>query len=337
MAQRTTWPQMANLFDNTTKQSQRKMYLMATDHIDKLRGGGASDATIQGYYDYLLPFYNAFVQVYNSRIAIVNDYQMHTQLFSDLIKELSANKIRRWDMQIQLVHDKPTAQYKRYLGQGRLPFQNGAYEDRIATVAALAENLAGSPDLADVHTDVTAFLTQLTETRNVQQAREADLANIRDEVETKRYDLAEAMFLVFNQLRVYYHTDRYKVENFYERKYLRSTTGSGIEEGDGQTVLFSESGTIAAGQRIAHFSGNLTGDSELLIENTGSVPLQIWVADTNDAERSANFIELPAEDSISFTAEATLHSPETPVDILIINNPTGTEGSYKANILGGIA
>ena len=122
MAQ-STWSYLQNPFDNVTKSSYKLMYLMSTDHFDKLLAR-KSDTTINELYSFGKPSFDAFITQYRKSGSDDANYQMYTLRFEQLILDLMSTLARRWDIQIQNVYDTITPEYKSLLPNGRSPFQS---------------------------------------------------------------------------------------------------------------------------------------------------------------------------------------------------------------------
>ncbi len=65
-----TWSYLQNPFDNVTKSSYKLMYLMATDHFDKLLAR-RSDAIINELYEFGKPSFEAFITQYRIDANII--------------------------------------------------------------------------------------------------------------------------------------------------------------------------------------------------------------------------------------------------------------------------
>lgn len=197
------------------------MFLMATDHFDKLAGRAPGDPVIANLYQFGKPFYDAFVKLYGKSVNDDATYRMHTQLTQELLVKLRSTLVRRWDVQIQTVFDNVTPEYRSLMPNGRKPFQVGAYDLRISHVKVLATGLERYPALDTLRAEVEAFHAQLLATRSKQQGVEF-LGQVNSkEIENARVALAQAMHYIMGGLLQRFYLDLRKVETFYELKYLR--------------------------------------------------------------------------------------------------------------------
>ena len=327
----TRWSYLNNPFDNSTKRNTKRMKSLATDHITKLKKGATNDSVIQELYDYILPAYEAFTKYYTRRTTIEARYQMETQRFANAMALLMSKKIKRWEALSLLTYDDTTPEYNMIFPNGREPFRVGTYDDRISQTSSLAERLSMFSDLADLQTEVADYANDLFKLRDIQQGFEKDLADIRDTLEQSRFELAKKMHAVFGRLIFRYIDDLRLAENYYELQYLIRSSNTDEEE-DNNLVLLTEEGNIVAGERVALFGNNVSANINLLVENTGDVPLRVWVGNTADGEQPESALIIESEQSTSFVASDLVADGET-ASLLIIANPAGSVGNYMASVL----
>ena len=327
----TRWSYLNNPFDNSTKRNTKRMKSLATDHITKLKKGATNDSVIQELYDYILPAYEAFTKHYTRRTTIEARYQMETQRFANAMALLMSKKIKRWEALSLLTYDDTTPEYNMIFPNGREPFRVGTYDDRISQTSSLAERLSMFSDLADLQTEVADYANDLFKLRDIQQGFEKDLADIRDTLEQSRFELAKKMHAVFGRLIFRYIDDLRLAENYYELQYLIRSSSTDEEE-DNNLVLLTEEGNIVAGERVALFGNNVSANINLLVENTGDVPLRVWVGNTADGEQPESALIIESEQSTSFVASDLVADGET-ASLLIIANPAGSVGNYMASVL----
>lgn len=226
----TDWFFLNNVFDNSTKNSVKKMNILATDHHDKLLNN-VSNPDIQFLYNRFLPIYQDFKAHYQSVIATTGMYEGHTQIVEAAFLELSSTKIKQWDIQIQGTYLEGTPEYTMLLPNMRKPFQSGGYESRIREVRALALRLQNFPALSATQQDVTLYADKLEQARTTQQGFEKAKQDNSALLEEKRLKLAKMMHANFGRLIDIYIDNLAYVENYYELQYLRSDNSS-IDAGD---------------------------------------------------------------------------------------------------------
>jgi len=215
------WFYLGNPFDNVTKNSFTLMNLMATDHHDKLFGKAQTDPQILDVYNNFVNAYDNFKNLFVETLELSGKYQAQTQIVEAKLAELSNKKIRRWDIAIQQLFEDDSPEYKSLLPDFRVPFQNGAYEERIKEVKALWRKLAQFAQLNTVEADVKQFAIELESLRTKQQGFEQAERELSQNLELARIELAAQMMIVFCKLKIIYIYDLKKVETFYDLQYIR--------------------------------------------------------------------------------------------------------------------
>lgn len=296
----STWSYLQNPFDNVTKNSHKTMYLMATDHFDKL-AARSSNATIAELYNFGKPYFDAFITQYRKNRSDNATYQMYTSLFENLMSDLSSTLIRKWDIQIQVVFDLTSSNYLALMPDGRKPYQSGAYDLRINAVKSLADQLALFPAFAALETEVNDFHRQILDARSRQQGVENTDQDNSTEVENTRLALAKAMHSIFGGLIHLFYTDLSKVETFYELKYLRRTPGSNSDD----APAASEEVTVLKGASATALATKITVGSTIRVTNIGAAVLTVFAAaDGNASVPSNGGYSVAAEQSVTFQAVA---------------------------------
>ena len=224
------WFYLGNPFDNVTKNSFTLMNLMATDHHDKLYGKAQTDQQIADIYNNFVSAYDNFKNLFVETVELSGKYQAQTQIVEEKLAELSAKKIRRWDIAIQQFFEDDSPEYKSLLPDFRVPFQNGAYEERIKEVKALWRKLSQFSQLANVEADVKQFAIELETLRTRQQGFEQAERELSQNLELARIELSAQMMIVLCRLKIMYIYDLKKVETFYDLQYLRRPTPETEEE-----------------------------------------------------------------------------------------------------------
>lgn len=316
------WSYLQNPFDNVTKKNFKRMYIMATDHFDKLQKQAATQTEIAELLTDAKPHYDAFVQQYIKSSTDSANYQMHTATIENLLQQLSGELIRQWDVRIQVKFDIKSPQYKALLPNGRNPFQSGAYDMRISQVRSLANRLLQFPQLAGLKNDVLEFSETLLAARTAQQGEENTHQTNSDDLENTRKTLATAMHRTFGKLIGHYAENITKVETFYELKYLRR--GS-IDNNEGD-VLFSEEIVLPPVGTISVLEGRFGTDDSLLITNQGPLAITALLAFSESAADMNNATIIEVGQSAVLKAGS--------VDrVLILHNSGDMEGLAKVEVL----
>ena len=318
----SNWYQFRNFFDNVTKGSFRRMNVMARDHHDKLKAVAAIEPAVNDYYQYFLPYYNHFIDVYSKYHSIKGfskGYTMRVEnKFIDLIQ-----KIKTWDIKIQNYYMAETPEYAIILPNRRSPFQIGSYESRIAQLHTLIKTLESFPDLSDVKLEVEAFYTEINKLRTEQQGKEIMESELSDLLEKARIDLAQAMHGVFGGLLFIYCKDTMRLENFYERQYFEANSYN-------NNTSAMTTYVIPGNNRLVLFNGEVTINSKFVIQNTSEAPLEFYCSESNDVAPPIDALRLMSNEKGEFLlAELGNGAPERELRMLIVSNPTGLNGSFK--------
>ena len=151
--------------------------------------------TIQGR---TTPVKSAWDAAYNAWIAARGTYKGKTQALEAKLADLSALRIKQWDIVIQGVFLEGTPEYTQLLPNGRGPFQQGAYDLRIAEVKALQTRLSpfggANPSLAALATTVGTFHTEMKALRDAQQGQESTVDVASTALEAQRVAGANLMY-----------------------------------------------------------------------------------------------------------------------------------------------
>lgn len=315
----TEWSYLSNPFNNVSKKSFKRMYQMARDHFDKLKGIAPNNSQIQDLFNLGIVEYETFVTMYRKKSTDVARYRIHTDTVERLFLELSSTLIRQWDVKIQMVYDVVTTEYKGLLPYGRKPFQSGAYEERLNEVESLADHLADFPDLSALKTEVESFAARLSDARSEQQAMEHRNNQNSSDLENARLALATKMHGIFGGLIHLYYDDLSRMENFYELKYLRSSSSS--NESEIKATL--EVKVVAQSSEV--LENQIEKDDLLRITNTGNAAIRVFtVAELGQAAISEVLVNVGKVATLEIGANDRL--------IVIENNET-TDGEALIEVL----
>ena len=289
------WTYTYNTFEINTRDSSKKMNILAADHFSKLQASEANPAIaliVAETEAYVL----AFALAYMKWSASIGIYKGETNRFTNLLAELSNTKIKQWDNVISNEFIQGSSDYIAILPNGRGPFQGGAYDIRISEVASLAERLLPYIDLADLRTEVLAHYTVLLAARNVQQQKEGKVKNESEALNVARLDLADQMYKNLASLMVIFYKNPVEIERFFDLELLRNNT----TETDEEAMEIIE-GTVDVGEFKNVLNGNFTPTSLISINNTGTVPLVFYLANTPDIDAqppTVGIIIMPGSTSV---------------------------------------
>lgn len=316
------WSYLQNPFDNVTKRNYKKMYLMATDHFDKLQHYASGDPAIQELYDFGKEAFSAYTEQYIKSSTDEATYRMHTVLFEEMIADLSGTQIRRWDVAIQGEFDVVRAEYKALLPNGRKPFQSGAYDTRTAEVRSLADRLKAFAALVDLEATVREFGQKMVETRTRQQQGETQIRANSDSLEMSRQALAQVMHGIFGGLVRLNYDNPALVERYYELQYLRSSSSGGSEDdAPRETVTL----TVPQQNKTEVLQGRFQVDDVVRVTNTGGAGFAAYLAVDVAADPDAT-VDVPPGQMITLTATAAGAS-------LVLWNQNDTDSAALVELL----
>jgi hypothetical protein len=322
-----SWSYLQNPFDNTTKKSFKKMLMMATDHFDKLQRIISNNPFIGSVYADEYPKFEKFANLYSQADSNRAIYQSYTYKFEQLISQLSTEKIKRWDIQIQSVYSDDTPEYMQLLPNKRGDFQKGAYEIKMSKLKSLFESLGRFADLAHTQREVSDFYILMKKTRTEQQGYETEEKELSRQLENARVHLANGMRRLYAALLFTYHEDVKAVESFYELKYLRASVSNPEETEQSDTNIVRQlENTIPAKTKNVELDGEVFRMDEILIENSGNTSLEAWTSDDVGTNPPARVALIEAGQSVSFIAKNVSTGI---VEKLIIYNPDEAKGKYS--------
>ena len=265
------WNYASNTFEVSTRNSAKKMSILAPDHLSKLQAESSLPA-IAALIPDTQAAVNDFALSYNHWIATNGLYKGETNRFTNLLAELSSLKIKQWEAQIQVVHLEGTSDFIALLPNGRKPFQSGAYDTRIAEVGAFAERLSSYPALAALQLAVDTYRASLLAARDLQQQKEGLVNQASNTLNTIRKEMANQMYKNLGLLMAHYYLSPLSIERFYDLELIRShNTPDDID------LPTPTTGTVAGGAFTNVLNANYTETSLITITNTGTVPLVFYL------------------------------------------------------------
>jgi len=151
-----TWYYLVDVFLNVTRDSYVKMLSLITDHESKLKAK-TSDEEIQPIIERTTNAKNELSAKFNAWKSAKGFWEGETLRFNNLMNELSAEKIPRWETMVKIEYPERSPDFRIIFPDGRQTFRIGNYETRIAKVGALAETLLNYELLAAAQSEIDAF------------------------------------------------------------------------------------------------------------------------------------------------------------------------------------
>jgi len=268
MSTANSWRYASNQFDNSTKNSRKRMKIISTDHDGKLmeRQG---EPGIGALYEFYHPLHEGYINKYSDWMVMRASYKGSTLTIRNLFGELSSSRIRNWDVVIQGFYPLNTQRYVELLPNRRKPFQNGGYEQRSAAVQALIQAIGADDDLRTLKEEIIAFRTSVDDARNAQQGKEGMVDELSLQLEAKRIVCAGALFRNLGDLMHLYYQDPSHIAAFFDLDNLRKTGNE--EEEPVLPVVF-----ILPCLQYVNAEMTFTGDTRLGFYNSGQVPVTIF-------------------------------------------------------------
>ena len=223
------WKYAENTFLAVTVGSFKLMNILMADHAahiaQAVTGQNPPDSdftTIQGR---TTPVKAAWDAAYNGWIAARGVYKGKRQALETKLADLSALRIKQWDIAIQGIFLDGTPEYTQLLPNGRGPFQQGAYDLRIAEVKALQTRLGpfggANASLATLATTVGTFHTEVKTLREGQQGAEGAVDAASTALEAQRVASANLMFQNLGRLMEKFFALPGRIEDYFDMNYIR--------------------------------------------------------------------------------------------------------------------
>jgi len=260
------WSFLQNQFDNSTKGSFVLMLILGSDHVSKLKVQ-AVDPEIDVLFQRTWPLNKDFSKAYTFWKNAIGIRKGATSKVEQLLNELSGERIKLWDVQIQNKFLEGKPEYVAILPNRRGPFQTGGIDERIEAVNGLYERLAGHPDLSGTQSDVDAFLTLLIDSRDDQQGKEQLIAQGSDDLEQARLKLAVMMYGNLGVLMDKYRETPDYINNYWEVGLMQARRPS-VREFDGDV----------APEATVNITGVVGPNAKVMLNNTGHAELRFCLA-----------------------------------------------------------
>lgn len=313
-----------NPFKAVTDGSAKRALLLGRDHTDKLFQQQTTDTELVPLYGYVSTAFKTFEDFYSELHNNEAFYKGNTQMLETMMRELSSNKIRQWDVQIQNVFMNDTPQYTMLLPQNRQPFQKGAYEMRLDTLRTFSKSLARFTELSSIKDDADLFLSKINSIRSNQQQVESVSSVLRQDVEAARIELVYQMHRVFGYLLFKHYRTPADLSRYYEMKYLQTPAATT------NVIVSYEKYSVSSNSRINLYNGQLTAQSYITIKNTGSVPLKIFTTTDNNATLPDDVTTVAIGSTYGFYANEESND-NMGYNWLVVVNDEGTNGKFEAH------
>lgn len=264
----TLWRFAQNPFDNATKENFRLMHVIVGDHDARLENEN-SDPDIMTIYNETHPVIVIFNDSYSGWFGAKGSYKGETARVDALLEDLSSNKIREFDVKIQIVFPERSPDYLVLLPNERAPFQSGGKDERINAVKTLDESLVAYPALAALKVEVNAFYTLLKDARDIQQQKEMGVTTKSSELEISRKQVASVMFGGLGKLMHKYRNDPAQIQRFWQMSLLRDT---------GRDLVLLDDFAGANTENV--LSGGFDDETQFEFSDPGNTRIKYFVTDS---------------------------------------------------------
>ena len=259
------WSYFTNPFLNCSKKSFKRAVKLST-YTDSQLYSRRTDAFYGPIYTAYHPLHVLLLAAYNTWKAQGNVQISSTFTVKQLIRQLSSTKIALWDLQIQNVYPKGSAEYILLMAHGRKPYQTGAALERINTVAQLIQNLTGIAALSSTLTDVTTFWNNISTAETAQSGNKGNKKSNSTLLTTAIGNAMTEMFSILGSCTAHFATDPSVCSPIFDMATIRNQ----------QQAVYMGSLAIAAYQMIAERTFEDTDSIDAY--NTGLVSIGYYLA-----------------------------------------------------------
>lgn len=265
-----TWLYFQNGILNAVENNFKKAVKISTYHnaaLEERQG----DPFFKDLFLAFSPYHATLIKAFAEWLKTGGIQKGGTLGFKQLLTLLSSSKINSWDVSIQVVYPKNTAEYKSILPSGRKPFQNGTYESRTNAVNALALALEGIAPLSAVKDDVDDFYKALIKARNRQLADKSEKSSDSDELRQAVVQMAIAQYSNMGACIQKFAANPTIAEPLFDEQTIRNHEQNIFtHELDGDEIFNILEHTFSA-------------TDELLLENTGETEIGFYLAPIHNA------------------------------------------------------
>ena len=228
------WKYGQNTFFSLTLGSTKLMNIILTDHTTRLSAAQGADSDFMAMVLRTTPIKTAWDTAYLAWLAVRGTYKGRTQSWEAKLADLSAVRIKQWDIAIQGVFLEGTGEYTQLLPNGRGPFQGGAYDLRVAEVKTLQNRLLAVtpavPALTTLAATVGTYHTEMKTLRDSQQAAEQQVDGLATLLEIQRLAAATMMYKNLGRLMEKFSDMPVRIEDYYDMNYIRDGAAAPPED-----------------------------------------------------------------------------------------------------------
>lgn len=278
-----TWIYLSNTFLTVTDGSYRNCKKIGDYTLNALNASVANPP-FDTLHASMEPLVSAFNTQYAEWLTQVGSQKGKTTALTLNLKALQGEKIRKWDVQVQVEYDQDSPEYVAILPNRRVPFQTGSQEDRISAVAALSDALDGIAALATLKTDVDDFLTTLQNSFNAQKADKSSTKTESAALDAARKAVCVELYATLGTLMAHFKNTPEEAAAYFDLQTIRNN----------EQTTFTHN--LNGGETRLAITHTFEAEEELRLINKGNTILRYALcAEANDA-LGATFVEVPAHD-----------------------------------------
>ena len=273
------WSFLVNPFLSATESSfvvMRKICNYTLNAVNK----EPTNVFMHSCYTTLTPFANEYFLSFDNWRNNKALSKGKTSNLSDLLLILRSEKIREWDIQIQVVHPHSTPEYIALLPNYRTPFQSGSQLDRMSAVNTLGIGLTDDVALATLRTEVGQFYTDLKTVHNSQVAGKSNVGIGSDSVENARINIGVELYGVLGLMINHFKTTPDSITNYFDLETIRNHE---------QTTF---RGKVAGGETVIAMKHTFGDGEDFIIINRGKTTLRVDLSANQDTPIGVLFMDI---------------------------------------------
>lgn len=282
------WSFISNVFRLLADRSLQRFYKFCYQLTENLRAN-TDDPFFHDKYSQLLPFFTSFSEAYILKYGNKSQHKGDTILLNQLLKELSSTQARAWDVAIQNIFPKKSAEYAKIFPQGVTPLSTLSIEQRIIYLLNAITIARNYTQLATVCDRMNHFYMSLINARDTQEQKSANVKISIDDVMQKAYLLADEIYSVLGEFMSKYKNNPAQIAVYYPIFLLRYRKKTTDENPDIYEIAIDEGAKVEGG-----FSFNIS--DKINLYNTGETDLEVYFTTGKTDIKPSNTIKLLPQD-----------------------------------------
>lgn len=247
------------------------------------------DAFFNERYQQLSPYFTAFNTAYVAKFGNKAQRKGKTLTLNQLFKQLSSTKAHAWDVAIQNVYLKSTAQYLNIFPQGLTPLYSLSIEQSILYLENAVIMSGNDPLLLTVHDEMKHFHLSLINARSTQEQKETSLKNSIDDVMLQAYALSDQLYAALGAFMTKFCTNPSQIEAYFPVFLMKQKHKNTEDDADVLDIKVAPATTIEGG-----FSFNMNDKFNIYI--TGETDMELYFASEKSVIKPSNTIKMSPQD-----------------------------------------